>query len=125
MLKSHDDMRVGRKISIFLGDISGELELDDYLSSKFTSDFGFEINPNDGPECDAQDRPVILTKLLEGFSQIDTFKDSVIRLAESKNIAKASCVILFYNFAYDSSLINAKNSGKMQFIGVVDYPGFS
>ena len=51
MAKTHHDMRVGRRISIWLGNIADEAELDAYLDERFASDFGFEIYAPDGPEA--------------------------------------------------------------------------
>ena len=57
-MKGHDDMRKGGCFSIFLGQQSDEEEMLDYLAGDFAYDFGFEINPADGPEYDASAEPV-------------------------------------------------------------------
>ena len=50
---THHEMRVGKRTSIWLGDIADEVELDEYLANRFASDFGFEIYAPDEPECSA------------------------------------------------------------------------
>jgi hypothetical protein len=78
MPKTHQEMRVGNRISFWLGAITDEAELDDYLIQGFASDFGFDIYAPDGPECSAQEETDVRS-LLEGFSQWRTFVDAAVK----------------------------------------------
>lgn len=119
MTKTHHDMRAGNRISIWLGDIADEVELDEYLADGFASDFGFEIHAPDGPECSAQ-QGTDVRSLLEGFSQWRKFVDAAVEKAAAAGVQKASTAIVFYNFEYDPSLI--RNPGApVRFIGTVEY----
>jgi len=119
MAKTHHDMRVGKRISIWLGDIADEMELDDYLGDRFASDFGFEIYAPDGPECSAQEETDIRS-LLEGFSQWRQFVDAAVEKAAAAGVERASAAIVFYNFDYDPSLVQNEDA-PMRFIGTVPY----
>ena len=46
----HGQFRKGGVLSLFLGGFKSEEELDAYLSDTFPVDFGFVIDPRDGPE---------------------------------------------------------------------------
>jgi len=111
-------MRVGKRISIWLGDIADETELDDYLSGDFTSDFGFEIYAPDGPECSAQEETDVRS-LLEGFSHSRQFVGAAVEKAATAGMKTASCAIIFYNFEYDTSLIQNEDA-LVRFIGTVE-----
>jgi hypothetical protein len=119
MAKTHHDMRVGKRISIWLGDISDEIELDDYLSERFARDFGFEVYAADGPECSAQEETDVRS-LLEGISQWRTFVDAAVGKAAAAGVERASAAIVFYNFEYDPSLVQNEDA-PMRFIGTVPY----
>src|SRR5882724_5164215 len=97
LTKTHQDMRVGKRVSIWLGDIADELTLDEYLGESFADDFGFEIFAPDGPESSAQDETDIRS-LLEGFSRWTSFVDAAVAVAASEGITRASTAIVFYNF---------------------------
>jgi hypothetical protein len=119
MAKTHQDMRAPRQISFWLGDITDEIELDDYLSSKFSSDFGFEVFAPDGPEASAQEETGIRT-LLTGFSQWQKFVDAAVALAAKLGVERASSAIVFYNFAYDPTLVANRNA-RFRFVGTIPY----
>jgi hypothetical protein len=118
-MKSHHDMRTAAKISLWLGKISDEGALDDYLGGFFSRDFGFEIYAPDGPEVSAQAETDVRT-LLTGFSRWQNFIDIAVSTAAAAGIVKASSAIIFYNFAYDPSLIRNHNA-PFRFVGVLPY----
>ena len=93
--------------------------MDDYLSDGFGSDFGFKIYAPDGPECSAQEETDVRS-LLEGFSQWRRFIDAAVEKAEAAGVDKANCAIVFYNLAYDPSLIQ-NDDAPVRFIGTVMY----
>jgi hypothetical protein len=112
-------MRVGKRISIWLGDIADEMELDDYLGDRFASDFGFDIYAPDGPECSVQEETNVHS-LLQGFSQWRQFVDAAVEKAAAAGVERASAAIVFYNFEYDPSLVQNEDA-PMRFIGTVPY----
>ena len=115
--KTHHDMRVGQRVSLWIGDISDETELDEYLGVCFASDFGFAIHSSVGPECSAQEESDVRS-LLEGFSQWRQFVDAGVEKATAAGVATASCAIVLYNFEYDPSLVR-NNNASVRFIGTV------
>ena len=121
--KTHHDMRVGKRISIWLGDIADEMGLDEYLRERFASDFGFEIYAPDGPEGSAREKTDVRS-LLDGFSQWRQFVDAAVEKAAAAGVEMASTAIVFYNFEYDPSLIR-NHDAPVRFIGTVPYSGFT
>ena len=66
---THHDFRKGGFISLWLGDaLTSEDDLDAYVRGQFHSEFGFAIQPADGPEYEVSELPRDLADLLEGFS---------------------------------------------------------
>jgi hypothetical protein len=119
MAKTHQDMRISGRISLWLGDFTDELEFDEYFENCFASDFGFEIYAPAGPECSAQEETDVRS-LLEGFSQWQQFIDEAVKKARAAGIESASTAIVFYDFEYDTSLI--KNEiAPVHFIGTIPY----
>lgn len=118
-MKTHQDMRAPRHISIWLGSMTDEDQLDAYLSETFAEDFGFEIYEPDGPEATAQSETSV-RELLTGFSAWRYFVDAAVAAASAAGIDKASSAIVFYNFIYDPALI--KNSkAPYVYIGAIPY----
>lgn len=118
-MNTHQAMRAAKQVSIWIGDFSDEMDLDDYLSEGFAEDFGFEIYPPDAPEAGAESETDIRS-LLRGFSSWERFVDAAEELAHRRNIETASCAVVFYNFAYDPELIRTSD-GPLRFLGTVPW----
>jgi hypothetical protein len=112
-------MRDGKRVSLWLGNIADEMELDDHFRDRFKSDFGFEIYAPDGPESSAQEETDVRS-LLEGFSQWRQFVDAAVEKAAAAGFGRASTAVVFYNFEYDPSLI-CNQDAPIRFIGTVPY----
>lgn len=118
-MKTHQDMRTSKSFSIWIGNISDEDQLDEYMNEQFSVDFGFEIYVPAGPECDAGElKPV--RDILTGFSQYSLFIDTACDLAKAKGIDKANSAIVFYQMKYDELLISNNRSNKFEFIGNIE-----
>ena len=118
-MKGHDDMGKGGCFSIFLGQQSDEEEMLDYLAGDFAYDFGFEINPADGPEYDASADPVGIAELLDGFSMFETYRDQAVELARSQGLSEAHSALVFFHLDYDRALINEDRAGDLEFLGTL------
>ncbi len=119
-LAKHVDFHAGGIISLWLGNFRSELELDDYLSlsKQFQADFGFEIDPRDGPEAKvSEDGPMDIRRLLDGLSCSGTFIDAAAEGAETQGWTKATTALVFYNFKYDPAFINPDSDRPLTFIG--------
>jgi Immunity protein 22 len=124
----HEDFRVGKFVSLWLGNLGSEEEIDDYLSlgEQFENDFGFEIYPPDAPEYDvSEEGPKPIHDLLEGFSNWETFIEAATTEANAKGWTEATTALVFYNFKYDPKFVSPTSSGLLTFIGVIPYGGFS
>ena len=114
--KVHAQFRTAGVISIFLGDFGRESELDGYLEKRFACDFGFEIEPRDGPECSCHRTAQDVRSLLSGASWHETFADAAAAVARERGVLRAKCALVFYNFEYCPT-DTAPKSAKLVFIG--------
>jgi hypothetical protein len=118
----HEEFRTQRTISVFLGDIGIEEAFEDYLFEDFPADFGFEIDPDDGPEFDFEARPKKIADLLDGFSWGEQFAPQVLEECANRGIEKAYCALVFYNFRYLPELaVNVNPNAPLRFLGVFDF----
>lgn len=114
----HADMREGQVISVWIGTLRSEEEIDSYLSSNFSKDFGFVIDPIDGPEHNfSKTGPIEIRRLLREVSWGKYFSDSVAMELAKKGHTKTESVLVFYHFRYNPKLEQKKGSGKMKFVG--------
>jgi len=121
----HEDFRVGGFISLWLGNLNTEDEMDDYLGDGFENDFGFQIYTPDGPEGDVNEEGLIpIHELLIGFSRGESFVELGTEAAKTKGWDEATSALVFYNFRYDPKFINPDFSGLFTFIGAFPYSGF-
>jgi Immunity protein 22 len=114
---THSDCRVAGVVSLWLGRISSESEMDDYLSAQFCHDYGFRIDPNDGPESDASPERKPIDVLLHGFSFSWTFAQEAIAGARGRGWSEANGAVVFYNFRYMPEFDRSSSESPMQFIG--------
>jgi hypothetical protein len=121
---THESMYEGGIISIWVSAIKNEDQLDDYLSYEFHNEFGFEIDPRNGPEVNySSEQPVEIEILLRELSWGEHFSDSVSEMIPQRINNKTSSVMVFYNFKYNKSLINRSIERKMKYIGSYPYKG--
>ncbi|TAE26990.1 MAG: hypothetical protein EAZ92_10005 [Candidatus Kapaibacterium sp.] len=113
--RTHEDFRTGGVVSVWLGSIGIEDDLDDYLADDFADDFGFEIIPEDGPEFDVANPARPVAALLDGFSCYEDFIEEAVAAAKEQGWEKANCALVFYNFAYEEVATN--DDAPLVFIG--------
>jgi hypothetical protein len=117
----HSDFRKSGKLSIWIGNFSSELELDEYinLSREFEQDFGFELNERDMPETSVQPEQLPIRKLVDGFSRSHLYAQSVVGLAEEKRIDRATTMVIFFNFEYEPERTKPNDRAPLKFLGTV------
>ena len=121
----HAQFSKGGFISLWLGDKPvSELELDDYMSNRFESDFGFAIHGPDAPEYSAERSSRGVRELLADFSVSATFVDAAVEAANQMGWTSATTAVVFYNFKYDRKFDRSTEKSPIRFIGVLRYPGF-
>lgn len=110
-------------IAIWVGDMSDEEELEEYLDEVFPDEFGFKIDCHgQGPEYDFGERKEI-GDLLTGFSSDAVFVKKATEVAQGMGIKKASAALVFHWVKYDESLKNPSSSvSKFKFICNVEIP---
>lgn len=110
-------------VSVWVGDFSSDVDLDDYLdvSRRFEHDFGFELNERDPPETCVNTKPTSVRELLKGFSRSKTYAEAVVELAKKQGVEGATTIVIFFNSQYDPSLAKPRKDALMQFLGSVSF----
>jgi hypothetical protein len=119
-MRTHAEFRRSGVVSVFLGNLRSEAQADKYLAKRFPTDFGFAINPADGPEVFCRETPTPVRELLEGFSCANSFIDLAAKAATDLGWPKASCAVVFYNFAFEPTTPHTAG-GPLNFIGVFHF----
>jgi hypothetical protein len=122
-MMKHDQFRKGGRVSVWIGNLTSDVELDDYMNIQrtFEKDFGFEINERDMPETKVEEEPVPIAKLIEGFSWAEAYAESVNDLANEKGIEWATTMIIFINFEYNPESAKPNPNAQVKFLGVVSF----
>jgi hypothetical protein len=119
-MRTHAAFRRSGVLSLFLGDLRSDAQADKYLRKRFATDFGFAINPADGPEVFCRETPAAVRELLEGFSCATSFIDLAAKGAADVGWPKANCAVVFYNFAFEAT--TPHEAGRpLTFIGVFHF----
>jgi len=115
----HGQFRKGGVLSLFLGGFKSEEELDSYLSDTFPVDFGFVIDPRDGPETYVAPNPSCpVADLLKGFSRSAEFVEPVTKALATDGWHRSDAAVVFYNFCYDPKAYRLFNGwGRLKFMG--------
>jgi Immunity protein 22 len=123
IMMKHNDFRKSRMVSVWVGNFSSDLELDDYmnLSRNFERDFGFELNERDMPETSVESEYTPVSKLVDGFSWSDAYAQSVVELATLQKIDQATTLVVFLNFEYQPERAKPKEHAPLKFIGAVPF----
>lgn len=117
--RAHAEFRAIGVVSVWLGNIGIEDDLDDYLAEDFPEDFGFEIEPEEGPEYDIANPARPVEALLDGFSSCEDFMNEALEAAKKLGWEKANCALVFYNFAYEG--VQASGDAPLEFIGTFPF----
>ncbi len=101
-MTKQNDFRKAGMVSIWIGSIPSEIELDDYmnLSREFERDFQFELHENDMPETTVESEPVPVDQLVNGFSWSSSYADCVTAAAREQGILRATTMVTFFNLEY-------------------------
>jgi len=116
---THAACREGGVVSIWLGSLRSAAEVDAYFRSSFTRDFGFFIEPRDGPETEASPTPRPVEELLDGFSWSRGFLATAVAAAKAAGWDQANCAFVFLNFRYPPGQAGA--GGPMSFLGTFPF----
>lgn len=110
-------------MSLWLGYMTTEKDLDDYLRGGFESDFGFKIASGDGPIYHVSSEGIEeIGKVLAAFSWPESFHEIVVEGARLMGWAEAATAVVFYDFKYDSDYDFSSTVGSpLSFIGVFRY----
>lgn len=119
----HNDFRKGGMVSVWIGNFSSDIELDDYinLSRKFEKDFGFQLNERDMPETSVEPEPAPVSKLMDGFSWSDSYAQSVEELAKKQGVERVTTLVVFLNFEYQPERAKPNESAPLKFLGAVRF----
>ncbi len=122
-MMKHNDFRKGGMVSVWIGNFTSDIELDEYinLSRKFEEDFQFTLNERDMPETCVECEPVGVDKLVNGFSWSESFAQAIIRLAKMHGIEKATTMVVFLNFAYQPERTRPHEHSPLKFLGAVRF----
>ena len=118
MARHHSDLRARATVSVWLGDFRDELDLDVYLRTRFSADFGFEYDPGASPETSAHAHAIGIADLLRGFSQSRRFVDHAVEQAALLGISEARAAVVFYATRYEPALAT-KQSAPLRFLGAI------
>lgn len=108
-------------VSIWIGDIRDETTLENYLVEGFKADFGFVVDPENGPEIDISQEGKPIRELLEGFSFWESYTDAAVEAAERVGRPKANSVLVFYDMRYKTEFIAFQRRLRMSFLGTFQY----
>jgi hypothetical protein len=122
-MKSYNEFRKARTVSIWIGDFKSSIELDDYMnmSRKFEEDFGFTLNERFMPEVTVESEAVPVEKLIDGFSWSEVYAPAVVELARNQGVQRATTMVVFLNFDYQPGRAMANPSAQLSFLGVVPF----
>lgn len=119
-MATHDSLQESGWISFWLGKYLKEIDIDDYLHTRFPIDFGFKIYLPAAPEYDfSETGPRPIAELLKGFSLWDLFVTDAVESAKEKGWNEATAALVFSGLHYDPSLANPSPDCPLEFIASV------
>jgi hypothetical protein len=119
MARHHSDLRAPATVSVWLGDFRDDIALDHYMRGTFAADFGFEYDPEGGPEASTHAVAISITELLSGFSQWRRFVDRAVAQASLLGISEASTAVVFHATRYETALATTE-SAPLRFLGAIE-----
>jgi len=122
-MMKYNDFRKGGMVSVWVGDFTSDIDLDDYLnlSRAFEPDFGFELNDRNMPETVVKEAPTSIADLVAGFSWSKSYAAEVVNLANAQGISKATTMLVFLNFEYRPQQAKQKEAAPLSFLGAVRF----
>jgi hypothetical protein len=121
-----DDITVKGWVAVWIGNMTDELQADDYLNlgREFERDFGFRIADRRGPEMTVTPQPVPIRELVEGFSCWRDYADAVVEAATSAGITSASTMLVFHWVQFDPKRVTVNPNAPLRFLGNFAFQGF-
>jgi len=101
-------------VSVWVGDLTDELDLDGYFY-EFDEEHGLFKRGDDGGYC-VKDSPQPLEALLESFFSSKTWLPALLELAEERGIHRASCAVIQFHYLHEPV---AEAPGPLKFVGAV------
>jgi propanediol dehydratase large subunit len=122
-MKNFKDFEKGGVVSVWIGNVADESQLDDYLniSRDFEKDFGFKLNDRNMPETVTETEATAIASLVGGFSWSDRYKDAVVAAAKRQGIDKANTMLVFLNFCYNPSVSVTGKTPIVRFLCAVPF----
>ncbi|MBI5688526.1 MAG: immunity 22 family protein [Verrucomicrobia bacterium] len=119
MLKDYTFFRRAGYVSVWIGLLHSEDELDAYLNCtpQFEHEFGFKLNESDMPESSLTPQPVGVRDLVSAFSWSPSYCEEVCAAAIAMGYEVATTMIVFHNFKYEPAAVNVRPSTKLVYLG--------
>jgi hypothetical protein len=122
-MKDHAFFQRGGYVSVWIGRLASDEELDAYLNMtpEFEKEFGFKLNEADMPETAVEPEAVPVSKLVDGFSWSKSYQAGVVEAAAKLGYEKANTMVVFHNFKYEPAEVKVKPSTKLVFLGAFPF----
>ena len=118
MIRVHqDDMTEESVVAIWIGDHRDELDLDEYMTDRFESEFGFTVNERRMPEIDTRPEPVPVSELLKGFSMWENWYEAAISRCAESGIEHGASAVVFHFLRFSPERCSITESPSLRFIG--------
>lgn len=117
---THAGLGEDRVVSVWVGRLTTEAALDEYLRGDFRRDFGFAIDPAAGPEVWAGREPVPVEDLLVGFSGFRRFGPAAFEAADAAGVRGACCAVVFYALRYRPEWARPAEGAPLTFLGTFE-----
>lgn len=101
-------------VSVWVGDLTNELDLDGYLGAPFAADHGCKLSGQG--EYTVQPAAMPLKELLARFSLADRWLASVLDTAQARGVHAASCAVVEQHYRYDAA---GPGQGPLRFLASV------
>jgi hypothetical protein len=114
---THAELREGGVFSVWVGRLTSEAALDEYLLGDFRRVFGFAIEPRAAPEYRAVRVPKPIAELLTGFSGWRAFGPEAVEAAKAAGQGRACCAVVFSALRYQPEYAQPDADSPLTFIG--------
>lgn len=122
MIKDYKTYITPKYVSIWIGNLKSEIDLDIYLQDQFPKDFGIKIDTQRIGEIWAETHPIDIYDLVKDFSRAKTFAKECVEVANKKGIKKANCMFIAYDLKFDEQIVINKDA-PLRFLASLGYSG--
>jgi hypothetical protein len=111
------------RVSVWVGDIKSDDELDDYLNSDqgFEQHFDVILDGGDCRESKVESISTPISKLVDGFSSCHSFAQDVIDAAKKAGIEEATTMLVWYACEYEPPIEQMNLKSPLKFLGVFQF----